>query len=124
MSSGTSGWVRAVDLEQLRINRCKVVEVADVKVLIVRTHEKVYATQALCSHVRTPLGPGRLSAEGYIECPMHGALFRPHDGRVEKGPAKKDLTTYPARVVDGFVELELPVSAGPVQEEEANVRSG
>src|SRR5690606_3926643 len=84
----TTESVPVLPLEALKPGRCKVVEVDDRWVLLVRVGDEVRATQGLCSHVRTPLGPGRLTKDGLIECPMHGALFSPADGAVLKGPAK------------------------------------
>lgn len=108
----TTESIPVLPLEALKPGRCKVVEVDDRWVLLVRVGDEVRATQGLCSHVRTPLGPGRLTKDGLIECPMHGALFSPADGAVLKGPAKEGLEVYATEVLDGHVHVVLPPADG------------
>ncbi|MEP7085271.1 MAG: nitrite reductase (NAD(P)H) small subunit [Betaproteobacteria bacterium] len=47
--------------------------------------------------------------EGYeIECPLHGARFDIRDGRVLCQPAAQDVASYPVRIEDDEVSVELP----------------
>ena len=69
--------------------------------------DNVYCTSNLCTHAEAFLTDGYL--EGYeIECPLHGARFDIRDGRVLCHPAAKDVATYPVRVENGEVFVELP----------------
>jgi len=67
---------------------------------------EVYCTSNLCTHSEAYLSDGYL--EGYeIECPLHGARFDVRDGRVLCQPASKDIATFPVRIEDGEVFIEM-----------------
>ena len=67
-----------------------------------------YCIADLCSHDNGPVGEGEL--EGYeVICPRHGARFDARNGKVLALPAVEDIPAYPVRVVDGIIEIGLPV---------------
>ena len=47
-----------------------------------------------------------LAGEKKYECPCHGAEFAPN-GKVLKGPATKDLATYPTKIVGTQVLVKI-----------------
>lgn len=98
-------------LEALEEGRVQLVQVDGRKIILVLRDGEVYALQGFCSHAKSVLGPGRLTEEGLIECPMHAALFSPVDGAVCKGPALVDLETYETTIEDGVVYVDLPEPA-------------
>ncbi len=59
-----------------------------------------------CSHDDGPVGEGELEGEEII-CPRHGARFDIRTGKVISFPAVKDIASYPTRVKDGYVEVEV-----------------
>ena len=66
----------------------------------------VYATANRCTHGDALLCDGFL--EGHeIECPHHQGRFDVRTGKATAAPAEVALATWPARVVDGRVELLL-----------------
>jgi naphthalene 1,2-dioxygenase system ferredoxin subunit len=71
-----------------------------------KVNGEVYCTSNLCTHSEAYLSDGYL--EGYeIECPLHGARFDIRDGRVLCQPASKDIATFPVRIEDGEVFIEM-----------------
>ena len=67
-----------------------------------------FAIADVCSHDNGPVGDGIL--DGYeIQCPRHGASFDVRNGKVLSLPAIVDIPAYPVRVVDGQIEVGLPV---------------
>jgi nitrite reductase/ring-hydroxylating ferredoxin subunit len=45
---------------------------------------------------------------GYrIMCPLHGASFDIRDGSVTGLPAKQPIRSFPLRIVDGIIEVDL-----------------
>jgi 3-phenylpropionate/trans-cinnamate dioxygenase ferredoxin subunit len=78
------------------------------ELLVCHTQGGWFAVDNSCSHAEAKMNEGRLG--GYrLSCPLHGARFDVRDGRVLRGPAKAPLRSYPTRVVDGRIEVEVPV---------------
>jgi 3-phenylpropionate/trans-cinnamate dioxygenase ferredoxin subunit len=69
--------------------------------------DKYYATAGHCTHERELLCNG-LVMDGEIECPRHLGRFNYATGQAQAAPALVDLRTYPVKVCDGTVYLELP----------------
>lgn len=69
--------------------------------------EEVYCTDGLCTHEKVHLADG-LVIDYTIECPKHNGQFDVRSGTAIRSPACEALSTYPARVVDGRVLVEIP----------------
>jgi ketohexokinase len=79
-----------------------------VALVLVRSGGRVRAYRNCCPHTGAPLEwrPHQfLDFEGrFIQCALHGALFRPEDGRCVRGPCAGDsLTAEQVLVADGWV---------------------
>ena len=68
-----------------------------------------YAIADLCSHDNGPLEAGALENEHHVACPRHGARFDVRDGKALSLPAVVDIPAYPVRVVDGQIEIGIPL---------------
>jgi nitrite reductase/ring-hydroxylating ferredoxin subunit len=85
--------------------RC--VEVGNEPVLIVHTRDGgVHALHNICSHAYAKMDEGRLRGVRLI-CPLHGASFDVRTGAVLGAPATAPLRSFPARVVDGRIEVQV-----------------
>ena len=68
-----------------------------------------YATADTCSHAEASLAAGDIDLEECtVECPYHASLFEIKTGRVLSMPAVKAVKTYPVKVVDNEVFVEIP----------------
>ena len=65
-----------------------------------------FCTDGLCTHEEVHLADG-LVMEYSIECPKHASMFDYRNGEVETPPACEDLNTYPTKVENGRVMIEL-----------------
>ena len=45
--------------------------------------------------------------DGIVTCPWHGAQFNVKDGQVLRPPAPKSVSSYPVRITDGAIEVEV-----------------
>ena len=99
-----------------RIDLCSAAEIAPGSAIKVETGDLIlavynvdgeyYVTDDLCTH-----GPGSLS-EGYIEgdvveCNFHNGQFNIRTGAVVSPPCMVPIKTYPARVENGKVVIEV-----------------
>jgi naphthalene 1,2-dioxygenase system ferredoxin subunit len=66
----------------------------------------VHAINNLCSHGNAKLCDGFV--EGHkVECPFHQALFDVRDGTVSCGPATEPVKSWPVKIENGRVFLNL-----------------
>ncbi len=82
------------------------VEAAGLVLAVFNVDGEFYATDDLCTH-----GPGSLS-EGYIEgdvveCNFHNGQFNIRTGEVVAPPCMIPIKTYPTRVEDGKVVIDV-----------------
>ena len=68
--------------------------------------EEVFCTDGLCTHEQVHLEDG-LVMDYVIECPRHNGRFDIRTGQALGAPVCVNLKTYPARVVNGRVMVEL-----------------
>ncbi len=70
---------------------------------------ELYAIEDRCSHDDGPLCEGDWDEElCRVVCPRHGSAFELASGRPLSLPATEPVATYPVRIVDGTVRVELP----------------
>ena len=69
--------------------------------------DRYFATDGLCTHGRAHLSGGFVDGTT-IECPKHNGRFDFTTGAAKSTPALIALGCYPARVVDGVVQIAVP----------------
>jgi 3-phenylpropionate/trans-cinnamate dioxygenase ferredoxin subunit len=84
------------------------IEVDGEPIVVFNIAGQYFAIADLCSHDDGPLGDGDLE-EFDIVCPRHGARFDVRDGKALSMPAVVNIPSYPTRVVDGQIEIGLPI---------------
>ena len=75
-------------------------------IVICRFRDEYFAIENRCSHALSGFDEGRM--RGYhIICPKHGAIFDIRDGSCAGAPATKPIRSFPLRIVDGMIEVDL-----------------
>lgn len=70
---------------------------------------ELYAIEDRCSHDDGPLCEGDWDEDlCRVICPRHGSAFDLTTGTPRSLPATEPVETYPVRVLDGSIVLELP----------------
>ena len=70
---------------------------------------ELYAIEDRCSHDDGPLCEGDWDGDlCRVICPRHGSAFDLATGTPRSLPATEPVATYPVRVVDGAIVLDLP----------------
>jgi 3-phenylpropionate/trans-cinnamate dioxygenase ferredoxin component len=68
----------------------------------------LYAIEDRCSHDDGPLCEGEWDEDTCrVICPRHGSAFDLASGRPLSLPAFEPVDTYPVRIVDGMVKVEV-----------------
>jgi 3-phenylpropionate/trans-cinnamate dioxygenase ferredoxin subunit len=68
--------------------------------------DEYYCTDGLCTHEKVHLADG-LVMEHTIECPKHNGTFDYRTGAAKRPPVCINLKTYPVRVEEGRVLIEI-----------------
>jgi len=81
--------------------------VGDVRLVIARDDKGGwFAVAAVCSHALLPLDGARVRGAALL-CPHHGARFDLASGRALGPPASTGIASWPVRVVEGRVMVQL-----------------
>lgn len=101
-------FVQVVPADDLMNGERLFVEIDELPIVIFNIGGELFAIADVCSHDDGPVGDGEL--DGYeITCPRHGASFDVRNGKVLSLPAVVDIPAYPVRVVNGQIEVGLPL---------------
>jgi 3-phenylpropionate/trans-cinnamate dioxygenase ferredoxin component len=86
----------------------KIVRSGEIAVGVYNLGGELYAIEDRCSHDDGPLAEGDFDAEeGYAVCPRHGSHIDIRTGRPLTLPAVEPVETFPVRVVDGVVKVDI-----------------
>ena len=105
----SNSYVRVLPVAELSEGTKKPLVVEGKPLLLCNAAGKLYAIANRCSHNDKPLERGRIG-NGWIACPTHGARFDLATGKALCLPATLPVTTYALRVVDEWIEVELPAT--------------
>jgi 3-phenylpropionate/trans-cinnamate dioxygenase ferredoxin component len=68
--------------------------------------DKYYATDGLCTHEKIHLADG-LVMDHTIECPKHNGRFDYTTGKAKGAPVCIHLKTYPVKIEDGHIFIDI-----------------
>jgi 3-phenylpropionate/trans-cinnamate dioxygenase ferredoxin subunit len=104
----TSTTVEIGPATELPPGAARIVEVDGRKIGVFNCGGELRAIEDRCSHDDGPLAEGPFDADACtVECPRHGSLFDLNTGRPRTLPAYLPVDTFPVRVEDGTVKLEV-----------------
>ena len=73
---------------------------------IYKLEDGFYATDGICTHEDVHLEDG-LVMDDEIECPMHQGIFNIKSGKALSPPACEDLKTYPVKVENNKIYIQI-----------------
>ncbi|HEY7281814.1 MAG TPA: Rieske 2Fe-2S domain-containing protein [Actinomycetota bacterium] len=108
---GPKTW-KALDVTPDRLTDGKKMRgnVGQVRLLLYRSGDTIYALSDHCSHRGCALAGGQIEGTGddvAVVCPCHGSTFRLVDGEILHGPATAPQPAYEARINGEKVEVRL-----------------
>jgi nitrite reductase/ring-hydroxylating ferredoxin subunit len=121
-ASPVDGFHAVAKLDELELDKIRLVEIEGREVGIVRTAAGVFALGNRCPHQGAPICAGRVTGtmvasdpneyvfgedEVVVRCPWHGFEFSLRTGLSYGGVTKGRLPVYPIEVRDGIVHCSL-----------------
>ncbi|MBH0109629.1 Rieske 2Fe-2S domain-containing protein [Salinibacterium sp. NG22] len=110
-----SGWQQLAPLTELADGSLEKRVVADTEVVVFRRGDRVSVLSNTCSHLGAELHDGYVVGDdstpggACVECPWHQSAFSLDTGEVIHGPATSPQPRFESRIVDGTVEIRLPL---------------
>jgi 3-phenylpropionate/trans-cinnamate dioxygenase ferredoxin subunit len=100
--------VEVCPLDELPPGSMKLVPAGSITVGVFNCGGNIYAIEDRCSHDDGPLAEGDWDRdECTVICPRHGSQFDLATGRPLSLPAYVPVETFPVRVEDGIVKVEV-----------------
>ncbi|HXF34636.1 MAG TPA: non-heme iron oxygenase ferredoxin subunit [Candidatus Acidoferrales bacterium] len=82
------------------------VVVDGIEILVCNVEGSFYAIEDVCTHDGAPLDQGEIEGKCVV-CPRHGATFDVTTGTALTLPAVVPVATFPVRVVDGTIVIDV-----------------
>lgn len=101
-----SNWINVAGNDELTPGTRHLVDIDGVTVVVFNLGGEYFAIKDECPHDGGVLSNGELDGEVII-CPRHGARFSIRTGTVLGPPAYEDLVTFPIRISQGKVQVEV-----------------
>lgn len=99
--------IRAASLDELEPSRPTLVELAGIRVVVIRVGDAVYACGDVCAHRGGPLSEGKLSGIR-LACPWHGWIYDVRTGGCVFPGRGASVPSYRVRVDRNDVWVEVP----------------
>jgi 3-phenylpropionate/trans-cinnamate dioxygenase ferredoxin subunit len=107
LDASKAEFIQIAPLDQLPPGERLFVEVEGKPIVIFNLAGKLFAIGDVCTHDNGPVGDGEVD-ENEVICPRHGGRFDIRTGKATSLPAVVDIPAYPARVVEGMIEIGIP----------------
>ena len=102
-------WHNAMKASKLKDGKKKMVTVKRKMVMVGRQDGALFATEALCRHMRWPLAWGAKVQDGCVRCPLHQTTHNLDDGSVVEWSPFPLVPAY-GKLVGAGVEEEGPAN--------------
>ena len=76
------------------------------RIAIAKAGDAFYAFGDTCTHQGCSLAQGKLDGTT-VTCPCHGSEFDVTTREVLRGPAREPVQSYPVRIEDGLLRVEV-----------------
>ncbi len=104
----TATWIDLGPADAVPDGQSRAFTAAGRKLCVIADRGCFYAVADLCTHGHAFLSEGYCDvADGVVECPLHGGLFDFRTGAAVGAPAEKAVASYPVKVEDGRLLIEL-----------------
>ncbi|MCK1513180.1 non-heme iron oxygenase ferredoxin subunit [Bradyrhizobium sp. 190] len=99
-------WQRVTTCDKVSPSTPFAFTIGERNLAIFQVDQSYYALDNICPHAFALMSDGFVEGEE-VECPLHGAIFHIPTGRCLAPPADADLKSYPVRVEDEHIFVEV-----------------
>ncbi len=103
-------WIDVGPSDQVGEDEATPVIVAGVPIALFKVEGEWFALHDECTHGKAKLSDGFIE-DGCVECPLHQGTFDIRTGCPRSAPVTEAVTSYPARVIDGRIQVALSGAA-------------
>jgi len=101
-------WIDVADATELQTGERKIVSCDAGEIAVFNLAGELYAIEDVCTHDGGELASGKCDGDQII-CPRHGARFCIRTGKSLTPPAYEDVTSFPVRIENGMVQVDIDV---------------
>jgi naphthalene 1,2-dioxygenase system ferredoxin subunit len=102
----TQNWIDVTAAESVPDEEVTGIEAGGKDLALYRIGDEMFATDNICTHGFARLSDGFL--DGFeIECPLHQGCFDIRSGKATCPPVSQDIATYPVKIENGRVFVDL-----------------
>ncbi len=98
-------WIRACAVDEVAPGEAVALPLTP-PIAVFNVDGEFYATDDTCTHAESSLADGYIDGE-IVECAFHFAKFNIKDGAALTAPAFEPLVTYPTKIDDGEVFVDI-----------------
>ncbi|HEV2445385.1 MAG TPA: nitrite reductase small subunit NirD [Candidatus Sulfopaludibacter sp.] len=102
-------WIRVTNIENIPLREGRSVKIGGDEIAIFNLGDRFMAVDNACPHRGGPLCDGIVSG-ATVACPLHGYKVCLESGNVLKPDVSVRVDTYPVRVEDGVISIQLESS--------------
>jgi len=102
-----SDFQKAAKLSELKDGEVKGVKLNGEEIALYRLGDEVFATSDICTHEQCVISENYYIDGEEVECTCHGSHFNIKTGENTVPPAAEPLKTYPTKVEDDDVLIEI-----------------
>lgn len=111
-------WTRITRIENIPSHEGRAVSIGEVEIAIFNLSGRFLAIENRCPHQGGPLCDGIVSGTAVV-CPLHGRRFDLETGLAVRASSPSCVATFPARVEDGIVLVDISAPSRIEPEEAA-----
>ncbi len=99
-------WIDVARVDELTPGNRKIIMTDVAEVAVFNLDGEFFAIEDVCTHDGGELASGLCDGDQII-CPRHGARFCIRSGKVLTPPAYEDIETFPVRIDQGVVQIDI-----------------
>lgn len=102
-----NNWIEALALTAVPEGDVTAIKINGREIAFYEVEGEIFATDNICTHGHARLSDGFLEGKE-IECPLHQGRFDVCTGKALCAPLNEDLKTYPIKIEQGKIYIDLP----------------